>query len=94
MNRDINDNDLRAIRGIARETPGETFEDRKRLERNARIRADGRRDRPSAAVAHLNVALPPELKARIVRECRARDLKIVDFVRECLESGLDNLESK
>lgn len=94
MNRGIDDNDLRELRGLDRETPGGTMEDRTRLERNARVRADGRRGKPVAAVVHLNVAIPPDLKARLVRECRGRDLKIVDFVRECIEDGLAKLESK
>lgn len=92
--KDIDPNDLRALRGDERETPGASFEDRKRLERNARMRADGRRGRPVEAVLHLNVALPPDLKARLVRTCKARDIKIVDFVRDWLERGLDTLEKE
>lgn len=94
MNREPDENDLRALRGSVRETPGASFNDRSRLERKAQMRADGRRDRPVAPVAHLNVALPPDLKARLVRECKGRDMKIVDFVRECIESGLAKLEEQ
>jgi hypothetical protein len=95
MNKELDANDLRALRSSERETPGGTFDDRKRLEKGARHRyADGRRDRAVTLYAQVNFGMLPADKDRLVRACRAHDLKIADFLRDAVSKALEELEGK
>lgn len=93
--RDLDPNDLRALREQGpRETPGGTLEDRKRLERRARLVIDARRDRPVTPTVQVNFAMSPEDKGRMVRLCKLHDIKIVDFMREAVGAAIEKLEGK
>lgn len=75
---------LRAWREIAlQETPLQ----RRQKERGAQRRHDGRSNRTQTPVVTLTVGLPPEVKAQLNAICRRNDVKIKDFVLECLEWG-------
>lgn len=92
----IDDNDLRALRGVGRETPGETFAERKQYERRARYNssADARRDRPVTPVLQVNFTIDPAVKARMVHACRMRDIKLYDFLRDAVTAALEKLEKE
>ena len=99
MSRDIQrmaDNDLRVLRDADRETPGETFEERKQIERRARHNGtpDGRRGRATTPVVQINFTIAPAVKARLVHECRIRDIKLYDFLREAVSVALDKLDGE
>lgn len=95
MNDKLDQNDLRDLRREERQTPGTSFDDRKRLERSARQRyADGRRDRNVTLYAQVNFGMLPADKDRLVRACRNHDLRIADFLRDAVSKALDELEGK
>ena len=92
----IDDNDLRALRGVERDTPGETFDERKRLERRARYNssADARRDRHTTPTLQVNFTIDPAIKARMVHACRVREIKLYDFLRDAVSAALEKLEKE
>lgn len=54
--------------------------------RNARP-DDGRSGRPVTETKQLNVAIRPDLKAWLVQHCRARDLRMTDFINDLLAAA-------
>lgn len=96
MNKELDAGDLRALREIAREAPGGTFEDRKRLERNARLsrHPDARRNRPQRFMLQMNFDIEPDQKDEFVRYCQAHGIKIAEACREALKEWLDKREAQ
>lgn len=88
MSQEPSETDLRAIRDAFGVHEGETMADRRGAERQARMRHDGRASRGRELYLELNVKVPPTVKARLVALCRRQDMRIKDFVLECLEAGL------
>lgn len=85
------DTSIETLRTSVRETPGETFEDRKRLEKNARAPkyADGRRNRKQKFMLQMNFDIEPEQKDEFVRYCQGQDIKIAEACREAIAEWMD-----
>ena len=79
-----NETDLRAWRAIALT---ETAPQRREKERSSRMRIDGRSNKTRQASVRFTTDLTPEIKAKLVLLCRRHDIRMRDFVEECLEAG-------
>jgi hypothetical protein len=86
---EISEDQLASIRERFRgDRKPETLQDRGAKERKARLKYDGRANRSRQTTVRFTTDLAPETKARMVLLCRRMDMRIKDFVEECLEAGL------